>query len=467
MVFRSNCDAGVPRIGAVAIDTPVLGFVVAVTLLSVTAFGLLPALDSGRRDPAGVLTGGRGTSGSRGRRRLRDAMVVTEVAASLVLLVGTGLMVRSFVALTRVDPGYAVEGTLTLRLSLPDDRFPDGEERQAALDGLIEELRAVPGVTGVGAISQLPLTGSGSLQPYAYDEATRANWESVTADQRYVTPGFFDAMGARLLAGREFSTADQAFWNRESMEVDPASAIIVDDRLAERAFGTTDAVGQLLQVNPNSAPESIRYARIVGVVEHLRLHDLRQPFLTQIYFPMRGSSRYSLAIRTSGDPSALVPAVRDVIGRVAPGAPVEDVRSMRELTGDALAATRLTLALMMAFGAVALLLACIGLYAVLAHGVAQRTREIGIRLALGQGPADVRRLVMRDGLRMVSVAVVVGIVAAALLGHTASGLIYGVRTLDPATYAGTCILLALVSTAAIRIPARRATRIDPITALRE
>lgn len=454
---RAWARGSMPRLDAVAVDGPVLLFAAAVTLLSVALFGLLPALRLGRRRHGEALVDKIRSSGVRRSRGPRDLLIGGEVAASLVLLVGTALMVRSFAALSEVDPGFETEGVLTFRLNLPESRFGDGEERDALRRSLAEEVDALPGVVGITFVSQLPLTGSGSLQPYAYDEETRRNWESATADQRFVPPGFFAAAGATLLAGREFVDADLA----------GESAIVIDDRLAAIAFPGVDPVGRTLQVNPDDAPEEIRFARVAGVVEHLRLHDLARPSLPQIWFPMEGSGRFSVLIRTTGDPAALVAPVRALTGRLAPGAPVEDVRTMAELVGNTLAPARLALTLMAGFGAVALMLSAVGLYGVLSYAVGRRTREIGVRMALGQEPARARRQVLGEAGRVVAVAVLVGTVAAAGLGRVASGVLYAVEPLDLTSHLIGAGLVVVVAMSACWIPAQRATRVDPMTALRE
>jgi predicted permease len=447
----------VPRLDSVGIDGTVLLFAAATGVASAMLFGLLPALGDADRDAGEELRAGARSGEGRGRRRFRDALIVAEVAGSLVLLVGTGLVVRTFAALGRVDPGFEVEGALTYRTNLPVGGFPDSEERNVLHRRLIEELEALPTVRSAAIVSQLPLTGSGPLQPYAWNEETANNWESVTADQRYVTSGFFEAMGARLVAGRGF-TGD--------LQIDEGT-VVVDDRLAARAFPDGDGVGSRLQVNPNDAPEEDRFVTVVGVVEHLRLHELSRPHLTQIYYPEDGGVRFSVVLRTSGDPDALVPDVRGIMARLAPGAPVEDVRSLADIASASLAPLRLVLSLMTAFGVVALLLACVGLYGVLSYAVSQRTREIGVRMALGQMPAEVMRLVMAHGARLVAVAVVLGLVASAALSRTASSLLYGVQPIDPVTYAATSVVLVSVALLACWVPARRATRVDPASALRE
>lgn len=447
----------VPRLENVGIDLRVLSFAVAAAGTSALVFGLAPGLRAARRDPGATLHGFSRGGEDRASRRLRNGLVVAEIAASLVLLVGTALMIQSFRELTRVNPGYALDGRLTFRLSLPVAGFPDGAARDAFRQQLRDDLEGLPTVTRVAAVSQLPLTGSGPLQPYAYDEETASNWESVTADRRFITPSFFDAMGARLVAGREFTTADAAAGDR----------IIIDDRLARTAFGDVDAVGRRLQVNPDDAPENIRYAQVVGVVEHLRLHDLSRPVLTQIYFPLSGSARFSVVVRSSGDPAALTPSVRAVVKRLAPGTPIEDLVTLRDLARESLAPTRLALTLMTFFGVAALVLASVGIYGVLSFVVSRRVREIGVRMALGQAPGDVRRHVLGQGLRLVLLAVTLGLLAAAALSGATRGLLFGVDPLDPWIYAATAGLLAAVAMAACWLPAARATRIDPATALRE
>ena len=447
----------VPRLDAVRLDGAVLAFAVGAGVLSAVLFGLLPALGAGSSDPAEALQSGGRSGETRRHRRLRDALIVGEVAASLVLLVGTGLLIRSFQALGDADPGFQTESRLTFRTNLPVGRFQEAEAREAFHRQFVEELEAMPSVERVALVSQLPLTGSGPLQPYAYDEETASNWESVTADQRFVTPAFFDAMGARLLAGGTFTGSPEA----------DAGTIVIDDRLAERAFPGQDPIGQRLQVNPDDAPEDIRYVTVIGVVAHLSLHELSRPHLTQIYYPLGASSRFSVVIHTSGDPEAVAPGVREVMARLAPGAPLEDLRSLEDLAWTSLAPVRLALGLMTSFGAVALLLAAVGLYGVLAYAVSRRTREIGVRMALGQAPTDVRRVVLTQGARLVALALLLGLLTAALVSRAAESLLYGVRPLDPATYVATSLVLSLVALAACWIPARRATGVDPATALRE
>lgn len=462
VAVRSWPAADIPRLDAIGLDGPVLAFVIGVSVLAALATALVPALRAGGRDPGLALgEAGRGASGGAGRPRgrlgLGTGMVFGEVAVSLVLLVGAGLMVRGFADLVRVDPGYATDGLLTFRLSLPVGSYQDSESTSAYYRQLEERLAGLPGVTAVSAVSQLPLTGSGTLQPYAYDERTATRWESVTADHRRVAPGFFEAVGATLLAGREFTAADA---------VDGPRLIVIDDRLAARAFPGGEAVGRLLQIESNEAPEEERYAEVVGVVRHLRLHDLTAPHLTQIWEPIRGDRRFTAVVRTDGDAAALAPPVRREVDALGSGVALQDVRTIESLVGRALAPARTSLLLMILFGVVALALAAVGLYGVLAFDVRHRTREIGIRVALGQDPGRVRRHVLGRGMRVVAAGAVAGGVASLLLGRLAAAALPGVRPVDPATLAAVTAVLVLASLLACWLPAARATRIDPSRALR-
>jgi putative ABC transport system permease protein len=446
-------SASVPRLDAVRIDGTVLSFVAAACALCTVLVGLLPALRASAGDPAEVLVADARSGGGPGQARFRDALVVLEVAASFVLLVGTGLMIRSFLALGSVDPGYDPRDLLTFRLSLPSTSFPEWGSRQALHEELLGALEALPGVQGAATVDQLPLTGTGILQPYAYDEETALDWESVTADRRWVSPGFFETMGARLLEGRAFTSEDAGLWR-----------VIIDDRLAERAFPGRSAVGERLQVRPNGSEDP--YADVVGVVSHLNLLELGRAHLPQIYTVDPGLPQASVLVRVTGDPERLVPSVRRITARLAPGAPVEDVRTMEEVVRAALAPARLALVLMALFGAGALLLACVGIYGVLSNAVSSRTREIGIRLALGRSPARVRADVLGEGMRLVAVALVLGFVAALVLSRALRASLYGVGPWDPATYAGVGLVLAAVAALACWSPARRATSVDPAETLR-
>ena len=444
--------ANLPRLDAVRIDGTVLLFAVGASALTALFFGLVPALRAASLDLNRTL---RATgSPSVDQVRLRSVLMIAEMALALVLLIGAGLMIRSFAALQQVRPGFDPAGVLTFRLAMPLTKYPRPDVRAAFLRQMEEQLRALPGVTEVGFTSQLPLTGSGSLSPYAYNEETARNWESETSDGRGVSPAYFRAIGTRLLAGRFFDAHDLPGQGR----------IIIDETLAARAWPGESPIGKRLQVQPNGADNP--FAEVIGVVEHIRAHDLSRPVRPQIYTPVSGSVRVSAVVRASVDPGSLAPQVREVMERLDPDLPHDRVRPMSALVADGLGQSRLNLILMSLFGAAALLLSCVGIYGVFSYAVGQRTREIGIRMALGQSPGKIRNLVLLEGLRMIAISTGVGLFAATVLSRAISSLLYQVSPGDPATFATMAAVLMVVALAGCYIPARRATTVNPIVALR-
>jgi predicted permease len=444
--------ANLPRLDATRIDGTVLLFAVAASSLTALFFGLVPALRLRSLELNRTL---RATgSPSPVQARLRAALMVAEMALALVLLIGAGLMVRSFTALQQVRPGFDPSAALTFRLALPPAKYPNPNARRAALRELEERLRKLPGVTEVGLVSQLPLTGSGPLSPYAYNEQTARNWESETSDGRAASPSYFRAMGTRLLAGRFFDEHD----------VPAQGRIIIDATLAARAWPGENAVGKRLQVQPTGAPNAD--AEVIGVVEHIRAHDLARAVRPQIYTPLGAAGRLHVVIRASGAPGSLAAEVRDAVRRMDPDLPVDRVRTMSEYVSDAMAPTRLNLMLMSFFGISALLLSSVGIYGLFSYAVSQRTREIGIRMALGQSPGRIRNLVLGEALRLIGISAAIGAAIAFVLSQGVSALLYEVPAADPVTFGAMALLLGLVGLVGCYVPARRATRVNPIVALK-
>jgi predicted permease len=350
-------------------------------------------------------------------------------------------------------PGFDPDGAYALDVAVPRGTFKDAAGARAFHATLLDRVRAVPGVQHAGAVSPLPFTGRGPLQPFAYDAETARNWESVSADEVDVSPGYFDAMGATLVAGRDFTAGDTAPDRR---------VVVIDDSLAVRAFGSVPgAIGKALQLEPEGKPES--FSQVVGVVAHLNLHDLTRPLLPQIYFPKQWV-RFSLVLR--GSPAA-IDAVRAELRAMDPGIAVEDVRSLRAIVDGATGPTRLAMALMSAFGGIALVLAAVGIYGVVSFAVGQRTHEIAVRLALGARRASIRRLVLSGAFRTVAWSLAAGALVAAVVSRAARTLLYAVDPLDVTTYAAAAGFLALVALAACFVPAERAARVEPLTALRQ
>jgi putative ABC transport system permease protein len=445
-----------PRAHGIAIDGAVVAFVAGLSVLSALVFGLVPALQASRTDLAQGLRDGAVRSGAPAWRRLRDGMVVAQIALSLVLAVGAGLMVRSFHALGASHPGFNPASTLTLRVSVPRGVLTNPQTTAAFHRDLSRRLQALPGVASVGAISLLPLTGRGPLQPYAYDAETARQWESVSADHLWITPDTFGALGASLVAGRGFNSEDLGLSRR---------LIVIDDTLAQRAFAGREAVGQSLQLEPEGRPES--FFEVVGVVSHLRLHDLTRPLLPQIYSPLPGD-RFSVVLRTNGvRPADLAPAVRRELLALNPGIAIENVEPFEAVVSRALGPMRLAMTLMSAFGALGLLLAAVGVYGIFSFAVAERRHEMAIRQALGAAPASILRLVLGDGARLVAISLLLGGASAALLSRALSSLLYEVAPLHAPTYAIAAVVLTGVALFACWIPARRISRVNPLEALRE
>jgi putative ABC transport system permease protein len=447
--------ANLPRVDAVRIDPDVLLFAIGSSAATALLFGLIPALRAARVDVNRTLRAGTNPSASKAQVRMRGVLMVGEVALTLVLLIGAGLLVRSFIALQHVRPGFDPASVLSFRVSLPVAKYTRFEMRAEFIRRMEEELKRLPGVAHVGFTSQLPLTGSGALSPFAYDEATARNWESATADGRGASPDYFRALGTRLLAGRFFEERDRG-----------ASVIIVDETLAARAWPGENAVGQRLQVQPTGSPNA--FAEVVGVVEHVRSQDLARAVRPQIFRPMIGfgGTQPFVVVRTTSDPSSLASPVRELVASMDPEAPVDRLQPMSVYVDDALAQSRLTLILMAGFGVVALIMAAVGIYGVISYSVSQRTKEIGIRMALGQETSQIRNLVVGQGLRLVAISLAIGLAAAYVLASSVSGLLYGVNPRDPVTFGAMTAFLLVVALAGCLVPARRATAVNPLSALK-
>ena len=456
LTLRARALSNLPRVEDVSLDLRVLAFAAAISALSAVAFALIPALRASRLDVADALRAAAVGSRSRAAGRGRDALIVTQLALGLMLVVGAVQIVLSFRAVAAAHPGFDPRNTLTARVSTPPGpQFTTPAAAHAYHEDVRRRLSALPGVTAVGAISQLPLTGQGPLQPYAYDAETARNWEQLSADSFAMTPGYFAAVGATLLAGRDL-TADEIANARR--------VIVVDDSLAQRAFGgAARAVGRLLQLEPEAQPES--FFEVVGVVAHMRAHDLRRQQLPQI-FHGRLFRTYSVAIRGDANVGALANAVRAAIAEVRPGTAVQDVRHFSTIVDEALGPMRLAVWLMTAFGVLALTLAAVGIYGVFSYFVSERIHEISVRLALGATPSAVRRLVVARGLSLTLTGLAAGLVGAMAATAAATRLLYEAGALDVATYAAAALCVSFVAVAACWLPAHRASRVDPQQGLR-
>lgn len=442
----------------VGLDGTVLLFTFGVALATGVLFGLFPVVSVLRSDPAGTLKEeGRGQGGGRRAARVRQGLVVAEVALALVLLVGAGLLVRTIAALAGEDPGFTTENLLLAQVDLPEAKYAEPHQIAAFFDHTLERVRALPGVESAGVISNAPFSGNSSSGSYEIEGYTPGDGESEPhALIRVVDEDYFDTMGIALLAGRGFSSADTG---------DAPVVAVVDRLMADKYFPGKDPLAGRLRRGDESP-----WIPIVGVVEPVKVFDLEREVVKEtIYVHYRQLPRTSMtfAVRTAGDPEALTEPLRRAVLAVDPGQPTFNVTTMERQIRDSLVTRRVSMVLLVAFAALAVVLAAVGVYGVLAFSVSQRQREIGTRMALGAGPASVLKLVMGQGLAMTGAGVVLGLVGALLLGRFAASLLFGVAPWDPATLAAVTVGLVAIATFACFQPARRAAAVPPVEALRE
>jgi putative ABC transport system permease protein len=449
--------ANLPRLNAIEVDRAVLGFSILAGLVSAVLFGLVPAIRAARPDINTLLRSGGRTSGLSAAGLLRSGVVVAEVALAFVLLIGSGLMFRTFLAIQRVDIGFDPEHLLTFQLLGNFGRTPP--ERQAFMHRIHDRLAAIPGVRAATASSPMPLAGGFSPIRWGRAEAQTDPSKFQAADLQIVTPGYFETMRNRLLAGRTFSEADNA---------PERKLLVVDDVLAAKAFPHESAVGKQILFRART-PEP-QWGEIIGVVAHQRDVSLAEPgreqlFIHDGYFDYGAAGWW--ALRTEGDPGRYTALVRDEIRKAGSQLLMNQLQSMDARVVAAQAGTRFSLLLIGVFSTIAALLAAVGLYGVLSTVVRQRTAEIGLRVALGAAPARVFRLVVGQGLRLSVIGIAVGLVAAFELTRALTTMLVGVKPTDPATFASIAALFLVIAAVASWLPARRAAALDPSEALRE
>jgi len=457
--------ANLPRVEAVGIDGPVLLFTLGATLFAAIVFGLVPALQASKPDLNDCLKDRGTVSPDVKRRRLRSALVVAEVALSMVLLIGAGLMLRSFLALQQQDLGFEPDGVVTFRMAMPGLRpeYATPDRRAMFISELEDRLEALPGVKSAGAVQVLPLSGRFWTSPYSVKNSDRQDWGLLEADYRFATPGYFEALGLRLVTGRFFKQSEN----------DMASEVVVVDRaLAARAWPGEETVGRYLQavISPfdGSGPEQ-KWVKVVGVVENVRSQDPRTLGRETIYFPYRLQGAFfniTMAVRTEKDPASLVPSIRAEVAALDSDMPVAAVTTMDDYVRLAKGPTRFAMIVIGIFAGVALVLASVGLYGVISSLVRQRTHEIGVYMAFGAESPHILRMVIRRGVSLAIAGVVVGLLASLALTRAVASLLTGVTATDPATFLAVGVLLTLVTLLASYIPAHRAVRVDPMEALR-
>ncbi len=448
--------ADLPRLGEIGLDARVLMFTLGMTLLTGIIFGLAPALQASHADVGESLKeGGRtGSEGAR-RNRVRSALVVVEVALSLVLLVGAGLLIQSFWRLLHVNPGFQADNVLTADVLMR----AKAEQRAALFQDTLQRVAQLPGVEAVGAVHPLPLGGTFEAYTFRIEGRPPAPpGQEPAADFRIVSPDYFRAMGIQLRRGRAFTERDN---------MDAPQTMIVNETFARRFFPDGDAIGQ--RVTASDSDDETPPREIIGVVSDVRHAGLDAeagPEYYISYLQTETPPRLTVVARTAGDPVSLAQPLRGAIRQVDPNAPIFNVRTMNQLLAESVARRRFNMMLLGAFSVVALVLASIGIYGVMSYSVTQRTHEIGIRIALGAQARDVLRMVVGQGMILALIGTGLGVAAALLLTRLMSSLLFGVSATDPLTYAAISLLLILMAFLACYLPARRATRVDPMTALR-
>ncbi|MFL6290779.1 MAG: ABC transporter permease [Thermoanaerobaculia bacterium] len=452
---------GIPRAREIGVDGRVLAFTFLVSLATGVLFGLVPALSAtGRRLYEALKEGGRAMAGGVHGRLMRNLLVGFEVAVALVLLVCAGLLIQSFARLSGVDPGFRSQGVLTARIAIPESKYPD-EERQALFYGrLLERLAAIPGVEGAATIYPLPLGGSNMILTFVVEgRPVPPPAEAPNTNVRMISPDYFRVMGIPVIQGRAFEPRD-----REGAE----EVVIVNQTLAARIWPGQSPIGKRFTFGDPADSEDPGWRTVVGVVGDVRHDTLDQEKASEAYWPVAQgpATDTALVLRTSGDPVQLAAPLRAAVRELDRDLPLERIEPMEEVVSKALAQSRFKTLLLSLFAGLALGLAAVGVYGVVSYSVAQRTHEMGIRLALGARPGQVQRMVLLQGMRVVLISSAVGIAAALFATRFLREQVYGVSATDPATFLIVPLVLFSVALLANWVPALRATRVDPLEALR-
>jgi putative ABC transport system permease protein len=456
-LISSFVPADIPRFKEVGLDPTVLGFTFAASLLAGVAFGLAPALQASRVDLGESLKeGGRGATAGRTRNRVRSLLIVSEVALSLVLLVGAGLLVKSFWRLRNTNPGFNPQRVLSASVSLPEVKYSKDEQLVQFYRQALGRAAALPGVEAAAAIMPLPLGSNDiNISFMAEDRPDPGPGSRPVAGTRVITPDYLRVMGVPLLRGRAFNDRDTA---------DAPKVLIVNETLARQLFPGEDPLGKRLAIGLNSI-----HGEIVGVVGDVHSRGLEREAGLELYVPYEQTpfNSMQLVLRTKeGDPAALAAPLRAAVREIDKDVPLYEVKTMEQLVADSVARQRFSMTLLAAFAGLALALAAVGIFSVMSFLVAQRTHEIGVRVALGAQARDILRMVVRYGMGLALAGVAAGLAGAFALTRLMSGLLYGVSATDPVTFAGVSLLLVVVALAACLVPARRATKVDPMVALR-
>ena len=456
----------VPRLAQARVDGPVLAFALGLTALSGLVFGLAPALRTAARPPHEALKeGGRSGTRAGSRDRLRNVLVVAEIALALVLLTGAGLLIRSAVALTGVNPGFDPHGVVMGRVSLPATAYATPDEVTRAFERIVERVGNIPGVASAAMVSAAPLEG-GNSNGLVPEGRPLELGSAINSLMRLATPEYFETMRIELVRGRGFTAQDRQGTPR---------VMVINETLAREAFPGEDAIGKRIACCEGGPDGDPGWKEVVGVARDVRAVGLDQEPMAEFYLPMLQAPAaawtwtdrtMTLAVRAQGGEPALMAPLRRAIAEVDPSLPLYNLGTMQGRVMDSLAQARFSTMLLTAFGAIALALAAIGVYGVISYGVTQRTQEIGIRMALGARHGDVLTMVVRHGMALAGLGLLVGLAAALALSGLLESLLYQVSPTDPPTFATGLVVLSVVAVLAAALPARRAARTDPMVALR-
>jgi putative ABC transport system permease protein len=448
----------IPRLSEIGVDPRVFAVTAGISLLVGILFGLPAALGDVHADLTSGLKGeSPRTTATLSATRFRGALVVAQMALALILLTGAGLLIRSLQQLASVDPGFDPENVLTVSVDLPEATYGEGARQAAFLDQLRDRIGSLPGVTEVGAVNMLPLTATGSSTSiHLLDRPEPAKGQENIADIRYADPNYFTTMRIPLRRGRNSNAAD-------APKTPPV--VLINEKMARQFWPNTEALGQRLKIDMWKPDDVVE---VIGIVGDLHPNTLDDEIRPMIYYPLSQEPQRSLTvvIRHASGVNGLGAQVRAAVREIDRGVPLTDVATMNARLNESMSDRRYPMMLLAGFAALAVILASVGIYGVLSYTVGQRTREIGVRMALGARGGDVLRMVLGGGIRLTLIGVVLGAVGAAIAGRALGKLLYGITPTDPVTFAAVALLLTAIAAIACYLPARRATRVDPMVALR-